>query len=269
MTKSEDAILDTALRDAAESGQGFTVDVDGYEGPLHVLLALAREQKVDLRRLSILKLAEQYLAFVSQARSRRIDLAADYLVMAAWLAFLKSRLLLPRAERPKDGPPATDLAAGLAWRLRRLDAMRRASAALHAQPQSGLDVFARGSPEELAVSEIPIWQAGLYDLLSAYARQRAQTPVRVHEVKAWPVWPLDAARDRLVEKLPEAADWTPLGRFAPDPARFRHEPPSAASRYASLMAASLELAKQGRLSLRQLSPSEPLHIKAGSETMAP
>jgi segregation and condensation protein A len=273
----EDAVLNAALAEAREaeaaglgagerdgSSQTFKVDIDGYEGPLHVLLALAREQKVDLRRLSILKLSEQYLAFMSQARATRIDLAADYLVMAAWLAYLKSRLLLPRKERSRDEPAPDDLASHLAWRLRRLDAMRTAADALYDRPQTGLDIFPRGAPEETAVTEIPLWDADLLDLLRAYASQRTRSNVAVHAVKPWPVYPIEDARRRLETLLPDVEEWRALGAFAPEADGFSGSPPSAASRYASLMSASLELAKTGKVDLQQLHADDLIYIKSRS-----
>src|SRR3712207_1732308 len=158
----------------AERGTGeptLHVDVDGFEGPLDLLLELARRQKVDLHRISILALAEQYLAFVEEARQMRLELAADYLVMAAWLAYLKSRLLLP--EPPKgEEPSASDLATALALRLRRLEAIREAAKRLSERHQLGRDVFARGQPEPVQIRREPVWEASLYDLLSAYGRQR-------------------------------------------------------------------------------------------------
>lgn len=266
----DSAVLDEALNEAGEAGAGFVVDLDGFEGPLHVLLALARDQKVDITRISILKLAEQYVAFVTEARKKRIDLAADYLVMAAWLAWLKSRLLLPRKEQPKEEIAPDALAANLAWRLKRLDAMRRAAEELHERPRSGIDVFVRGAPEDIAVTEIPLWQAGLIDLLRAYGQQRQRlVRPRKHTVKPWPVWPIEDARKRIETALPRLADWQALGSFAPARAEFRAaEPPTPASRYASLVSASLELAKQGRLSVRQMAPYEPLFIKGASEVAA-
>jgi segregation and condensation protein A len=247
-------VLDAALRDVSEAN----------EGPLHVLLSLARDQKVDLRRLSILKLAEQYLAFVAQARSARIDLAADYLVMAAWLAYLKSRLLLPKKERAVGEEPIEDIAAHLAWRLARLDAMRVAGEALYERPQTDLDVFVRGAPEAIAVTEIPLWEADVWDLLRAYASQRVRAIEPRHEVRAWPVYSLDEARKRLEKLIPVAIEWSTLGSFAPPIDAFKSAPPTPASRYASLTVASLELAKQGKLSVRQLDVSAPLYVKAGA-----
>jgi segregation and condensation protein A len=266
--KPDEDILSSALREASEAGTGFVVDLDGFEGPLHVLLALARDQKVDITRISILKLAEQYLVFIAAARKHRIDLAADYLVMAAWLAWLKSRLLLPRKEQPKEEIAPDALAANLAWRLKRLDAMRAAADALYDRPQSGLDTFARGAPEDIAVTEIPLWSADLIDLLRAYGQQRLRTSApRKHTVKPWPVWPIEDARKKIETALPRLTDWRDLGAFAPPAAQLRaapgEAPPTAASRYASLVSASLELAKQGRLNVRQLAPFDPLYIKAG------
>jgi segregation and condensation protein A len=267
----DDVMLEGALAEVQEAGSAFVVDLGTFEGPLHVLLSLARDQKVDLTRISILKLAEQYLVFIGEARSKRIDLAADYLVMAAWLAWLKSRLLLPRRERAEEGPAPDDLAAHLAWRLKRLDAMRAAADALYERPRTGLDVFVRGEPEEIAVTDIPLWQADLIDLLRAYGRQRTRTADRpVHRVRPWPVWPVEEARRRIETELPKLDVWRDLGALAPGAsdlaaARARgQDAPSAASRYASLVSASLELAKQGRLDLRQLAPFDPLFIKGRS-----
>jgi segregation and condensation protein A len=259
-----DDILESALREVRDDGTAETtwvVDLDGFEGPLHVLLELARTQKVDLRRLSILALAEQYLAYVARLRATRIDLAADYLVMAAWLAYLKSRLLLPRVERNSDEPEPEQLAADLAWRLRRLDAMRTAGAALTELPQAGLDTHVRGAPEDVAVTEIPLWSADIYDLLAAYARQRTKTVETRHEIKPWPVWPVDEARDAIRKTIAVAKDWTALGTLSPKPSAFRGDAPSAASRYASLVSASLELAKQGEADVRQLEPYAPLFVR--------
>jgi segregation and condensation protein A len=265
MTSDADSdVLNAALADSEDAPTAFSVDLDGYEGPLHILLSLAREQKVDLRRLSILKLAEQYLEFVATARSARIDLAADYLVMASWLAYLKSRLLLPKKERPHGEEPVEDIAAHLAWRLMRLDALRQAGETLYERPQTHLDVFVRGAPEVTAVTQIPLWEADVWDLLQAYASQRARAIEPRHEIRVWPVYALDDARQRLETLLPKATDWAPLGGFAPPVSDFRGHLPTPASRYASLMVASLELAKQGKLAVRQLAAHEPLFVKGGS-----
>src|SRR6476620_8328789 len=174
----------------------LVVDVEGYEGPLDLLLTLARQQKVDLAKISILALAEQYLAFVEAARKLRLELAADYLVMAAWLAYLKSRLLLPEASGP-DGPSAEDLANALAWRLKRLEAFREAAGQLMALPQLKRDVFNRGDPEPVADIKHPEWTATLFDLLTAYAKQRQQSAFSHMQFKRRSVWALQDAREIL------------------------------------------------------------------------
>jgi segregation and condensation protein A len=261
--EADSDVLDAALAEIGNAPAAFSVDLDGYEGPLHVLLSLAREQKVDLRRLSILKLAEQYLEFIAVLQSARIDLAADYLVMASWLAFLKSRLLLPKKERAAGEEPVEDIAAHLAWRLIRLDALRKAGEALYERPQTDLDVFVRGAPEISAIQQVPLWEADVWDLITAYASQRVRASPPRHEVRAWPVYSLDDARKRLEKMVPKAKDWCVLGSFAPPASQFRTHVPTPASRYASLMVASLELAKQGKLSVRQLEASAPLYVKGG------
>ena len=245
-----------AAQGAAEDGEALILDLDGFEGPLHVLLALARAQKVDLLKLSISKLAEQYLAFVRDARQRRFNLAADYLVMAAWLTYLKSRLLLPKPEkRGKDEPDAGDLAAGLAFRLAKLDAMRRMSEALMALPRTGRDVFGRGDPEAAVVHAEQRFDADLYALVRAYADQRRRSAGRHYDPsRRIEAYPLEVARDRLRHLMAELTDWTPLGGVAPFPARGgpEGEEPTRASYVASTLSAGLELVKEGELEAQQL-----------------
>jgi segregation and condensation protein A len=183
--------------------------------------------------------------------------------MASWLAYLKSRLLLPKKERQVGEEPIEDIAAHLAWRLARLDAMRTAGEALYERPQTGLDVFPRGAPEAIAITEIPLWEADVWDLLRAYASQRARAVEPRHEIREWPVYSLDEARKRLEKLIPATKEWSSLGSFAPPEDSFKVAPPTAASRYASLTVASLELAKQGRLSVRQLERHAPLYVKEG------
>ena len=245
---------------AAEDGEGLIVELEGYEGPLHVLLALARKQKVDLLKLSILKLADQYLAFVHQARRLDFTLAADYLVMAAWLAYLKSRLLLPKAEAGSDEPAAADMAAALAFRLAKLDAMKRAVEALKAQPQLGRDVFARGDPQALRVIPSSRLEGDLYQLMAAYAGQakraasRHYTPPRPH------AYAIDDARDRLKSLLSELKSWTPLAGIAPY--QRSGDGPSRASYLASTLSASLDLVKEGMLEARQLEAFTDVYVRA-------
>lgn len=262
-----------AARTAAEDGDALIIDVDGYEGPLHVLLALARNQKVDLLKLSVLKLAEQYLAFVHQARRLRFSLAADYLVMAAWLAYLKSRLLLPKPERPKaEEPPAEEMAAQLAFRLAKLDAMRQAAEALKARPQLGREVFVRGDPEAIRVIPSTRLEGDLYALMDAYLTQRKKEEGRHYTPRPPQAYPLEEARERLRELLPELERWTPLTGVTPQRARYgvaEGEGPSPASFLASTLSASLELVKEGHLEARQLEAFADVYLRARRQEERP
>jgi len=249
-----------AAGNAAEDGDALIIDVDGYEGPLHVLLALARTQKVDLLRISILKLAEQYLAFVQQARRLRFSLAADYLVMAAWLAYLKSRLLLPKPERPatEEAQPE-EIAARLAFRLAKLDAMRQAAEALKARPQLGQTVFVRGDPEAIKVIPSNRFEGDLYSLMTAYIGQRTKEAQRRYTPSVTTAYPLEEARERLRRLLPEMARWTPLTGVAPLGASGQG--PSRASYIASTLSAGLELVKEGALEARQLEAFADIYLR--------
>ena len=242
----------------------FVVDVAGFEGPLDLLLDLARRQKVDLHEISILALADQYIAFVETARTMRIELAADYLVMAAWLAFLKSRLLLP--EPPKaEGPSATELASSLAARLRHLHAIREAARLLDARPRLGRDLFGRGAFVEAGPDGAPSYDASLHDLLSAYARQHRRRVVAAPvAVGRRPVWSLEEARDALSRLLGGARDWVGLDTFL---LGYAVEPGLRPSALASGFAAALEIVREGRASIRQDEAFGPLMIRrsAGPE----
>lgn len=241
----------------------LSVAVEGFEGPLDLLLGLAREQKVDLARISILALAEQYLAWVEQARALDLDLAADFLVMAAWLAYLKSRLLLPPAERPADEPSPEEAAELLAFQLRRLEAMREAGAALMARPRIGLDVWPRGAPEA-RVEKVPGgWALTMHELIAAYAAARRRglgrrgyvpPPLRLMSVQD--------ALERLGRLLRVVPDWAVLTRFLP-PGLGPGLPTRAG--VASMLIAGLELAKDGRLDLRQEEPFGPIWVKRAGE----
>jgi segregation and condensation protein A len=233
-------------------GAALILDLDGYGGPLHVLLSLAREQKVDLTRISILKLAEQYIEFISRAKRENIELAGDYLVMAAWLAYLKSRLLLPKREKNDDEIAPEILSSHLAWRLKRLDAMRVCGKKLQELPQTGLDVHVRGQIDELRPEVLSIYDADFIDLLRAYCNQRNKVKAKIHKVEKWPVYSLEEARQSLRTKLPKDNDWHELGQFAPKKSELKNESPSPKSQYASLLSASLEMVKQGEINLRQL-----------------
>jgi segregation and condensation protein A len=238
-------------------GFAFVVDVDGFEGPLDLLLDLARRQKVDLGKISVLALAEQYLAFVEAARNLRLELAGDYLVMAAWLAFLKSRLLLPRVEA-EEAPPAAELAAALQARLRRLEAIRAAAEALDSRPRLGREMFARGTPEPIVAETAPRWHASLYELLTAYTARR-QKQVRAHvTVKQRTVWSLARARQELERLAGHAIDWTLLDPYLQT---FCTSAGLWRTVRASTLSASLEMVREGVITLRQDAHFGPLSIK--------
>lgn len=250
---------DDSVRPVREDGEpAFVVDVGGYEGPLDLLLDLARRQKVDLREISILALAEQYIAFIEEARRMRLELAADYLVMAAWLAYLKSRLLLPEPPRGEE-PSAEDLALALADRLRRLEAIRAAAARLDARERLGRDVFARGAPEEIAIRTRPLYEASLYDLLKAYAQQRQKQAASRVTMRRRIVWSLVEARETLERLVGRAVEWTVLDEFLLD---YIATPAMRTTVRASALSASLELAREGRVALRQERAFGPIWLKA-------
>lgn len=255
-----------AERSASEPA--FVVDLDGFEGPLDMLLALARTQKVDLQRISILALVEQYLAYIDDARALKLEIAADYLVMAAWLAFLKSRLLLPREKTDDPTLSGEEMAQRLAFRLMRLDAMRRAAAQLLTRRRLGRDVFARGAPEGVKTIRETEYTAQIYDLLQAYASQRTRTIKRIHVVKARTVWSIKEAR-RHLERLVggSSGEWVQLDMFLE-----KYMPAGAAGGdiektvVASSFGASLELAREGVLEIRQDAPFAPIYMrKRGSD----
>jgi segregation and condensation protein A len=256
---------DVVLAERSDDEPALRVDVDGFEGPLDLLLELARRQKVDLHRISILALAEQYLAFIEEARRVRLELAADYLVMAAWLAYLKSRLLLP--EPPKgEEPSASDLATALALRLRRLEVIREAAKRLGEREQLGRDVFARGAPEPVEIRAEHQWEASLYDLLSAYARQRQkQFHARVTLHKRH-VWSLSDAREALERLVGHLNDWVALDGYL---LRYMVEPAMRPTVLASALSATLEMVREGHLSLRQDEPFAPLWIRSATDANRP
>ncbi|TFL19625.1 segregation and condensation protein A [Jannaschia formosa] len=247
--------LSVADRLAAEA---LIVDVDGFEGPLDLLLTLARRQKVDLRAISVLQLARQYLLFVERARQLRLELAADYLVMAAWLAFLKSRLLLP--PDPEEEVSAEDLAAHLAFQLERLEAMRKAAAQLMARDQLGRDVFARGQPEERGHTRRVTYTASLLDLMQGYARLRTREDFRPFVMDRVDVFTMEEALARLRPLMGATVEWTDLVAFLPE--EWRGHPKRRRSATASTFAATLELAKRGGLELRQDDMFGPIRIRA-------
>jgi len=233
------------------------VDVDGYEGPLDLLLDLARRQKVDLSRISVLALAEQYLSFIETVREKRIEIAADYLVMAAWLAYLKSRLMVPSA--PSDDEPSGEMmAALLQFRLKRLEAMRRAAAQLVGRPRLGRQVHARGMPEPVMIERRNLWEATLYDLLKAYATQREKAVPQDYHLFERNVWSLAEAREILARLIGENMDWVPLDAYLD---RYLAAPEQRKTATASTFASSLELARQGQIELRQTLTFGPLLMR--------
>lgn len=247
--------------------QALSVHVDGFDGPLDLLLALARTHKLDLAKISVLALAEQYLAFIANATALRIEIAGDYLVMAAWLAFLKSRMLLPKEKVDDPEPSGEDMAQRLAFRLKRLEAMRQAAAELMTRKRLGQDVFPRGMPEGVRTIREREYTAEIYDLLRAYADQRQRTAIkRVHVVKKRQVWSIKDARLRLEQLLgANAGGWVQLDLF------FEQYLPSrelAKTTLAASFGASLEMARDGLIELQQARHFAPLYMRKRAPPVA-
>ncbi|MDI3337425.1 ScpA family protein [Defluviimonas aestuarii] len=240
------------------AAEALIVDVEGFEGPLDLLLMLSRTQKVDLRKISVLKLAEQYLGFVEKAKALRIELAADYLVMAAWLAFLKSRLLLP-PDPSDEGPSGEELAAHLAFQLERLQAMREAAARLMGRDQKGRDFFVRGIPEDVTRVRKITYTATLLDLMQAYARTRTHDEFRPYAFDRDHVFTMEQALERMRGLIGFAGDWTDISVYLPE--GWTSDPSRRRSATASTFAASLELAKQGHIELKQADTFAPIAIR--------
>ena len=249
---------DVERTERGESEPALLVDVDGFEGPLDLLLELARRQKVDLSKISVLKLAEQYLEFVEEARRVRLELAADYLVMAAWLTYLKSRLLIPQDTKGEE-PAAEDMAAALAERLRRLEAIRAAAEKLVNRPRLGRDLFMRGAPEGVTVHKHSQFQASLYDLLTAYASQRQKHALARVTLKQRVVWSLAEARDAIERLAGHAIEWTVMDEIL---AAYFASPELRRTVRASTFSASLELVREGKIELRQDKAFAPIWVRA-------
>ena len=233
----------------------LTLSIDGWEGPLDLLLTLARAQKVDLAAISILELVEQYLAYISEARALKLEIAADYLVMAAWLAYLKSCLLLPKD--PEADPSAEEIALRLQLRLQRLDAMREAGARLMGRDRIGRDVFVRGAPEGLRLVRKSAWQARPFDLFAAYGTVKARSTPPLHVVHPRSVMTLEEALDRVGRMLGTKLDWTQLEAFLP----LTEDPQFRRSCLASSFVAALELARRGRVDIAQDEAFSPILLR--------
>jgi segregation and condensation protein A len=265
MTEAEVVSAETAAFESDPAPErsaeepALVVDVEGFEGPLDLLLVLARAQKVDLAKISILALADQYLSFIEEARKLRLELAADYLVMAAWLAYLKSRLLLPDTAS-SEGQSAADMATALALRLKRLEAIRDVAERLFGRAQLDRDVFRRGQPEPIAHIKHPQWTATLYDLLSAYAQQRQRTALSHVRVAQRTVWSLAEAREALERLIGQSSDWMRLDEFL---ISFVVEPSLARTVFASSFASTLELVREGVMEVQQGAAFAPLYVRKG------
>jgi segregation and condensation protein A len=258
--------LEAAQQQAEPPGDEIMyVDVDGYEGPLDLLLDLARRQKVDLAHISVLALAEQYLAFIETVREKRIEIAADYLVMAAWLAYLKSRLMVPQAASD-DEPTGEMMAALLQFRLKRLEAMRLAAQRLMNRSLLGQTVFVRGAPEPITVRRTSLWEASLFDLLKAYATQRERGIPTDYTPRERNVWSLQDARDILNRLIGDNMDWVPLDAYL---AQYLQTAEERVTAIASTFASSLELARQGQVELRQTLAFGPLFVRRRKSDHSP
>jgi segregation and condensation protein A len=254
----EEPVLDAS----ADLEGALVVDVAGYEGPLDLLLALARTQKVDIAKISVVALADQYLVFIAEAQKLRLELAGEYLVMAAWLAFLKSRLLLPREEAQSEAIGAEEMARRLSFRLMRLEAMRKMAAQLMTRMRLGRDVFGRGMPEGTKTIRDRAYSAKIYDLLHAYADQRRRTIKVGHVVKARPVWSIRDARERLKRLMGDAAigvDWVEFDRYFE---RLVTTAEDGRTVLASSFGAALEMAREGEIEIRQEAPFAPIYMRA-------
>ncbi len=231
----------------ADPNSLFVLNLGSFEGPIDVLLVLARDQKVDLMHISILALADQYLKFIETARQSQLELAADYLVMAAWLAFLKSKLLLPREEND-DQPSAEEMAEALKFQMMRLEAMQEAGRKVFELPRKGINFYPRGAPEGLPVTLRTVYDVSLYDLLRAYGRQHNEKNVTALEIEAFDLYSIDDAIARLREILPGVPDWTELSAFLPQSVR---DPLMRRSAFSTTLIAVLEMVRQGKADIRQ------------------
>lgn len=259
---SEDATIAFDV-DELDAGDVLRIEVAAFDGPLHALLDLARAHKIDLAQVSVGEIADQYLTFMAEARARNIELAGDYLVMAAWLTLLKSRLLIPKAEQPVDAPDPQALEAALRAKLMRLAQTREAAKQLDALPQLGREVFLNGAPQATVLNTTPTWRADLYDLLKAYCGERSRRArKRSYRTAVRRAYPLETARRGLEAALPTLTEWRTLHALAPSPRDGAEDAPPPESYVASTFGASLELAREQKLELRQEAAFDPLYMRA-------
>jgi segregation and condensation protein A len=262
----DEDMLAQASAEAADAKDAFVVDLDGYEGPLHLLLDLARRHKVDLVKISILQLADQYLNYIREAQTRKIDLAADCLLMAAWLAFLKSKLLLPSERQDEDELDPEALAGRLAFRLRRLDAMRKAVNELYAGNVDKRDVFPRGDPQLAKIIRKPLWNSTLHDILKAFGDINVRkVKVQAHVIRRLPVMPLDTARRHLAALAPSLIDWASIQLMHAEDQESKDAP--RRSEVASFFSAALELTKDRAVELRQDQPFSDVYVRKAREAL--
>jgi len=265
VSEFQEDITDKSYVSARASQHELVLNLDGYEGPIDLLLTLSREQKVDLTKISILQLANQYLEFLEQARDLRIEIAADYLVMAAWLAFLKSRLLLPSVKGEEEEMSAAEMAARLAFQLQRLEGMRNAGKKLFERPQLGRDFFKRGSPEQMKIVRTSVFEVSLFDLLRAYGSTRERENISALRIDPTKLYTTEKALDWLRQVIGKAPDWTTLEKFLPPGLGSGIIRRSA---MAATFAATLEMVKAGEASLRQSKAFGPLYLKSGKREEA-
>ena len=264
MSDADDQIeLDLAAAEEADEAEALRVALDAFEGPLHVLLELARAKKIDIAKVSVTEIADQYLAFIAQARAQNMEIAGDYLVMAAWLALLKSRLLIPKPQAPADEPDPQTLEEALRQKLMNLAAARMAAKKLDELPQLGRDVFLNGQPQQTVLTKTTTWKADLYELLNAYCADRTkQIRKRAYKTFVRRAYPLETARKKLEQALVKLEEWSAIEAVAAPPADTSPDAPPQESYLASTFGAALELTREGRLELRQAEAFAPLFVRA-------
>jgi segregation and condensation protein A len=257
--------LDLIAAEEAEGADALVLALDAFDGPLHLLLELARAKKIDLHQISVGAIADQYLAFIAEARERNIEIAGDYLVMAAWLALLKSRLLLPKPQLADDEPDPHQMAAALKRKLMQLELARAAAKRLGELPQLGRDVFLNGAPQGIALSTTTKWRADLHELLNAYCAERSKSiRKRAYKTFVRRAYPLETARKSLEGKLKQLTEWASIEAMTPAAEETGPEAPPSSSYLASTFGAALELAKEGRMELRQAEAFAPLFLRAAA-----